>query len=41
MNMTALEEQGARMAVEILLFLLVCIVIAGAVIKWGYKKRTR
>jgi hypothetical protein len=34
-----LEEQGARMAVEILFFLLICIVIAGAAIKWAYKRK--
>ena len=36
--MMSLEEQGARMAVEILFFLLICILIAGVVIKWAYEK---
>lgn len=36
--MMPLEEQGARMAVEILFFLLICLVITGVVIKWAYEK---
>jgi len=34
--MTPLEEEGARMAVAILLWLLVIIVIAGVAIRWAY-----
>lgn len=36
--MTSLEEQGARLAVEILFFLLICLLITGVVIKWAYKR---
>lgn len=37
--MTPAEEWGARMAIEILIFILICLLIAGAAIKWAYKRR--
>jgi cytochrome b subunit of formate dehydrogenase len=36
--MIPLEEEGARMAFYILLFILFIIVVSGVAIKWAYKR---